>query len=91
MMTEEKTSSAFELCRLGDQKKSASELYLVTCKVQSFQTVGDAIRPVAFRRFDTREVTIIYLSFTNCRISLVLPTGCVTLTGGKPKRTRRQA
>jgi hypothetical protein len=35
-----------------------------------------------------REVTLIHLLFTNCRISMVLPDGCVTLKGGKPKGTR---
>jgi hypothetical protein len=90
-MTEERAISASIVCRLGNQKKPPSELYLVNCKVQSFQIVGDAIRPAVFRRFGTREVTVIYLSFTNCRITIVLPIGCVTLTGGKPKGTRRQA
>ena len=85
---EEKTLPATEVYSLGKQKKTGSELYFVSCRVQSFETVGERTRPVAYRRFGTQEVTLIYLSFTNCRISIVLPDGCVTLKGGKPKGTR---
>ena len=85
---EEMTLPALEVYSLGKLKKADSELYFVTCRVQSFETVGERTRPVAYRRFGTQEVTLIYLSFTNCRISIVLPDGCVTLKGGKPKGTR---
>ena len=70
------------------RERATSELYLVACKVQSFEIVGDKTRPVASRRFGTREVTLIYLSFTNCRISIALPGEGVTLKGGKPTMTR---
>jgi hypothetical protein len=65
-----------------EQKKATSELYLVECKTQLIETVGDRTRPVASRRFGTRVVTLIYLSFTNCDISIAIPGGGVTLEGG---------
>ena len=65
-----------------EQKKATSELYLVQCKMQLIETVGDTTRPVASRRFGTRVVTLIYLSFTNCDISIAIPGGGVTLEGG---------
>ncbi|MBV8797052.1 MAG: hypothetical protein JO136_19115 [Hyphomicrobiales bacterium] len=34
------------------------------------------------RRFSAKEVTVIYLSFTNVRISIALPGGGVSLEGG---------
>jgi len=86
--TEENKLPALEHYRSGKRERATSELYLVTCKVQSFETVRDKTRPVASRRFGTREVTLIYLSFTNCRISIALPGDGVTLKGGKPKGTR---
>jgi hypothetical protein len=86
--TEENKLLALEHDRSWKREGAASELYLVTCKVQSFETLGDKTRPVASRRFGTREVTLIYLSFTNCRISIALAGDGVTLKGGKPKGTR---
>lgn len=46
LKTEEETLLGFEVCRLGKQKSAPSELYFVTCRVQSFETVGDRTRPV---------------------------------------------
>jgi hypothetical protein len=61
---------------LAKQRRAlTSELYFVECRRQSIDTDDP-------RRFDTREVTLIYLSFTNGDISIALP-GCgVTLEGG---------
>jgi hypothetical protein len=87
---EENKILELEQYRSSKRERATSELYLVTCKVQSFETVGDETKPVASRRFGTREVTLIYLSFTNCRISIALPGDGVTLKGGKPKMTRRR-
>jgi hypothetical protein len=66
-----------------EQKKATSELYFVDCRVQLTETVGDAARPVASRRFGTRVVTLIFLSFTNGDISIAIPGGGVTLEGGR--------
>jgi hypothetical protein len=33
-------------------------------------------------RFSAKEITVIYLSFTNVRISIALPGGGVSLEGG---------
>jgi hypothetical protein len=87
---EENKVPGLEQYRTSRRARAASELYLVTCKVQSFEVVGDEARPVASRRFGTREVTLIYLSFTNCRISIALAGDGVTLKGGKPKMTRER-
>jgi hypothetical protein len=58
-------------------EEATSELYFVDCTTQLIETVGDA------RRLGTREVTLIYLSFTNRDISIALAGGGVTLEGGK--------
>jgi hypothetical protein len=53
----------------AQQKKAAAELFFVDCNKQSINT-------------ETRDLTFIYLSFTNTDISIVLA-GCgVTLEGG---------
>jgi hypothetical protein len=53
----------------AQQKRAASELFFVECKRQSINA-------------DKRDVTLIYLSFTNADISIALP-GCgVSLEGG---------
>jgi hypothetical protein len=61
---------------LGEEKKTASELYFVECKTQSIYIVGGA------ECFGTRDVTLIYLAFTNGDILLALPGRGVTLEGG---------
>jgi hypothetical protein len=65
------------------QKRTASELYFVECRTQLIETVRETTRPIASRQSGTREVTLIYLSFTNCDISIALLGGGVTLEGGK--------
>lgn len=61
------------------QKRTASELYFVECRTQLIETVEETTRPVASRQSGTREVTLIYLSFTNCDSSIALLGGGVTL------------
>jgi hypothetical protein len=60
---------------LTEHKRATSELYFVECRRQTIDTTDP-------RRFETREVTLIYLSFTNCDISIALPSCGVTLEGG---------
>src|SRR6516164_7166840 len=67
----------------GERKKATSDLYFVECRTQLIETAGDTTRSVASRQSRTREVTLIYLSFTNCDISIALLGGGVTLEGGK--------
>jgi hypothetical protein len=61
----------------AQQKRAASELFFVECRRQSMNT-------------GTRDVTLIYLSFTNTDISIALP-GCgVTVEGGTIGKMRLQ-
>jgi hypothetical protein len=61
------------------QNKVTSELYFA-------KSAKHLIDTAHMRRFETREITIIDLSFTSVRISIALP-GCgVSLGGGKPSR-----
>jgi hypothetical protein len=53
-----------------------SELYFVKSRKHQIDTTDT-------RTFTTREVTLIYLSFTGLRISIVLPGRSVSLEGGK--------
>jgi hypothetical protein len=69
-----------------EQNKATSDLYFVECRTQLIETVGDTIRPVAAKRFGTRKVTLIYLLFTNCDISIVLLGDGVTLKGVQTER-----
>jgi hypothetical protein len=78
--TEEATLTIPEVAE--EQKEATSELYFVECRMQLTEAVGDTTRPVASRRFGTRVVTLVYLSFTNCDISIAIPGGGVTLEGG---------
>jgi hypothetical protein len=57
------------------QKRGTSELYFVECRRQLIDTADTT-------RFETRHVTLIYLSFTNGDISIALPGFGVTLEGG---------
>ena len=61
------------------RKKPASDLHFVDCSRRSI----DAAEP---GRFETRNVTLIYLSFTNGDISIALPGDGVTLEGGARAR-----
>jgi hypothetical protein len=52
-----------------------------------------AFNAVASERYAADDITVIYLSFTNVRISIALPGGGVSLAGGssvRPLRRRRQ-
>ena len=77
----EKTITFSEAYRSGEQKKATSQLYFVECTTQLIETAGDRTRPVAAKRFGTREVALFQLSFTNCDIWIALPGGGVTLEG----------
>jgi hypothetical protein len=78
--TEEATLTISEVSE--GQKNATSQLYFVECRMQLTETVGDTTRRVASSRFGTRVVTLIYMSFTNCDISIAIPGGGVTLEGG---------
>jgi hypothetical protein len=60
---------------LAETMREASELYFA----KSGKHLIDATDA---GRFEAREVTIIYLSFTNVRISIALAGGGVSLEGG---------
>ena len=63
-----------------DLKKAASELYFGQRRMQLTETIGDTIRPACPRSFGAPLVTLIYMSSTNCDISIA---GCgVTLEDG---------
>jgi hypothetical protein len=78
--TEARTLAITEISE--EDKNATSELYLVDCRMQSIETIGDTTPPAASRRIGTRVVTLIYLSFTNGDISIAVPGGGVTLEGG---------
>jgi|ERR1700677_590377 hypothetical protein len=64
---------------LLDQNRVTSELYFA-------KSTKHLIDTAHMSRFETREMTIIYLSFTSVRISIAVP-GCgVSLEGGTPSR-----
>jgi hypothetical protein len=58
-----------------EYSRRSSRLYFVKSKTHLVDTVDT-------RRFSAKEVTVIYLSFTNVRISIALPGGGVSLEGG---------
>jgi hypothetical protein len=62
----------------AEDRKNESSLYFVECR----RRVIEPVAPGVPGRFATREVTLIYLSFTNNDISIALPGGGVTLEGG---------
>jgi hypothetical protein len=60
---------------------------LVRCNRVSSQlyfakSTNHLINTIDTKRFAAKEVTVIYLSFTNVRISIALPGGGVSLEGG---------
>jgi hypothetical protein len=54
----------------------------VNSKLHFVKTTKHPIDRIDTRRFAAKEVTLIYLSFTNVRISIALPGGGVSLEGG---------
>jgi hypothetical protein len=60
---------------LGEQNRANSTLHFVKSKKHSVDAIDT-------RRFAAQEVTVVYLSFTNVRISIALPGGSVSLEGG---------
>jgi len=60
---------------LTEQKVATSRLFFVECRRQLIDAADT-------RRFSARDVTLIYLSFTNGDISIALPGSGVTLEGG---------
>jgi hypothetical protein len=69
-----------------EQKKTISNLYFVECTRLLVETVEDTIRPVVSSGFGPREVTLIYLSFTNVDIAIGLPGRGVMLEGGHRRK-----
>jgi hypothetical protein len=69
---------------LVDQNRVTSELYFA-------KSTKHLINTPHMTRFETREMTIIYLSFTGVRISIAVP-GCgVSVEGGTPSRRKMTA
>lgn len=60
---------------LVEKNRLKSELHFVKSAKHLVDTIDT-------RRFAAKEVTLIYLSFTNVRISIALPGGGVSLEGG---------
>ena len=54
----------------------------VDSKLRFVKSTKHLIDTIDTRRFAAKEVTLIYLSFTNLRISIVLPGGGASLEGG---------
>jgi hypothetical protein len=54
----------------------------VDSKLRFVKSTKHSIDTIDTRRFAAKEVTLIYLSFTNVRISIALPGGGVSLEGG---------
>jgi hypothetical protein len=54
----------------------------VNSKLRFVKSTKHLIDTIDTRRFAAKEVTLIYLSFTNVRISVALPGGGVSLEGG---------
>ncbi len=54
----------------------------VNSKLNFVKSTKHLIDTIGTRRFAAKEVTLIYLSFTNVRISIALPGGGVSLEGG---------
>ena len=60
---------------LAEQKRVNSKLHFVKSRKHLVDMIDTS-------RFAAKEVTVIYLSFTNVRISIALPGGGVSLEGG---------
>lgn len=75
-LTSETGKAALRISEVSKkQARATSELYFVECTRKLIDTAVTT-------QFETRDVTLIYLSFTNGDISIALP-GCgVTLEGG---------
>lgn len=59
----------------------------VNSKLHFVKSTKHLVDTIDKRRFAAKEVTVIYLSFTNVRISIALPGGGVSLEGGTHSRT----
>jgi hypothetical protein len=59
----------------AEKNRGNSELYFVKSQTHVIDTADAS-------QFSAKEVTVIYLSFTNVRISITLPGGGVSLKGG---------
>lgn len=57
-----------------EEKGANSKLYFIKSQKHVIDTADTS-------QFSTKEVTVIYLSFTNVRISITLPGGGVSLKG----------
>ena len=66
-----------------ENNRVSSNLYFVKSKKHLIDT-NDG------RRFAAKEITVIYLSFTNVRISITLPGGGVSLEGGANRPRNRK-
>jgi hypothetical protein len=60
---------------LSNSDRVVSELYFARSRKYLIDTTD-------MSRFAAKEITVIYLSFTNLRISITLPGGSVSLKGG---------
>jgi hypothetical protein len=60
---------------LSNSDRVVSELYFASSRKRLIDTTD-------MSRFAAKEITAIYLSFTNIRISIALPGGGVSLEGG---------
>lgn len=59
----------------AENNRVVSELHFAKSRKHLIVTTG-------MSRFVAKDVTVIYLSFTNVRISIILPGGSVSLKGG---------
>jgi hypothetical protein len=75
--TSEKGESAFGIAEvLAEQNEvNSSTLHFIKSTKHLVDTIDT-------RKFAVEEVTVIYLSFTNIRISIAVPGGGVSLAGG---------
>jgi hypothetical protein len=68
---------------LVENNRVSSNIYFVRSRKHLIHT-NDA------RQFAAKEITVIYLSFTNARISITLPGGGVSLEGGTNRPRNRK-
>lgn len=62
--------------------EAPAEQNRLNSKLHFLKSTKHLIDTIDARRFAAKEVTLIYLSFTNIRISIALPGGGVSLEGG---------
>lgn len=67
-----------------EKNKVGSEIYFAKSRKHLIDTPD-------MSRFASREITVIYLSFTNVRITIALPGGGVSLDGGTSRTYSRKS